>query len=310
MRGLLYEGQAGAGRPIKAPANGIRRGTELMNIEPSMVATLLAQGDAMSLADGLLKAWHLALVVIGFSVVILFHELGHFAAAKWAGVKVEKFAIGFGPELVGLSRGETRYAINILPLGGYVKMLGQDDASLDKQKEWELSSDPRSFTGQSVGKRALIVSAGVLMNLLFTAVAFVVVFMVGMDSVPAKVGIVLPNTPAQRGGLAVGDAIHRINGRKMDDFQDVMMSIALADKDQPLTFELERDGQPMTLSIPPEFDEGRGLLQVGIGPSMTRVVDYVGPAMTAMGSASDVIQVGDTITKADGQPIADRKSVV
>jgi len=153
-------------------------------------------------------------VLIGFSIVILFHELGHFSMAKLCGVRVDKLAIGFGKEVVGFTRGETRYGLNILPLGGYVKMLGQEDFSLDKEKEWTAASDPRSFTAQSVGRRALIVSAGVIMNLVFAALAFMIVFMVGMEALPAKVGYVVPDSPAERYGLQTGDADQRpMDGR-------------------------------------------------------------------------------------------------
>ena len=246
-----------------------------------------------------LGSW--AMVFVGFSLVILVHELGHFFAAKWAGVKVDKLAIGFGKELVGITRGETRYAINVLPLGGYVKMLGQEDFELDKSSEWEVSKDPRAFTSQSVGKRAVIVSAGVVMNLIAAALIFMIVFMAGMESMPAKVGFVLPDSPAQRGGVQVGDEIVRINDRKMDDFPDVMMAIALSDVDEPLTFDIKRGQETVALEIPSEYNERRGLPQIGIGPGMTREVNWVSPLLDDDETA---IRRGDTILAVNGREVA------
>ena len=107
--------------------------------------------------------WPYLLMLLGFSVIVFVHELGHFAVAKWAGVRIETFAIGFGREIAGLTRGETRYSFNILPLGGYVKMLGQEDFD-DKSNQLRFKDDPRSFINKPVGHRMAIVSAGVIMN--------------------------------------------------------------------------------------------------------------------------------------------------
>ncbi len=241
-------------------------------------------------------------VLIGFSIVILFHELGHFTMAKLCGVRVDKLAIGFGKEVVGFTRGETRYALNILPLGGYVKMLGQEDFALDKEKEWTAASDPRSFTAQSVGRRALIVSAGVIMNLVFAALAFMIVFMVGMESLPAKVGYVVPDSPAERYGLQTGDSITQINGRWMDDFNDVMMAIALADRDATLQFDVQRSGKDVALQVPPEYNEQRKVLQVGIGPGLTRRVAFSALQDQAH-PVEDRLRAGDTIVAIDGRKI-------
>lgn len=274
-----------------------------MFCESSLLIGQMTQGGGVGvLAVSLAKVWPILLVLAGFSVVILFHELGHFVVAKLCGVRVDKLAIGFGKELVGITRGGTRYSFNILPLGGYVKMLGQEDFALDKSGEWQSSSDPTSFSAQSVSKRAVIISAGVVMNLVFAAIAFMIVFMVGMEALPAKVGYVLPDSPADRSGLQTGDAIQRINGSWMDDFTDVMMAIALSDRDATLTFEVEREGQPVTLRIPPEYNQENKLLQVGITPGLTRrVAAVVGQGAGPI--AEDRLQVGDTLLAVDGQEV-------
>ncbi len=122
---------------------------------------LLAVGGLEVLAA--IKPW--VLIVLGFSAVIFVHELGHCVLAKLADVRVEKFCIGFGRELFGFTRGETRYSFNILPLGGYVKMLGQEDFEVDTSGELQHKEDPRSFANKPVGHRMVIVSGGVLMPL-------------------------------------------------------------------------------------------------------------------------------------------------
>ena len=158
-----------------------------------MTATVL-----MEIPATLGKLGGIALMLLGFSLVVFFHELGHFLAAKWCDVKVERFCIGFGREIIGFTRGETRYSFNILPLGGYVKMHGQEDFAVDKSGEWAVRNDPRSFSNKPVGARAAVVSAGVAMNLVFAAAAFAVVYMIGLDSISPVVGYVAPGNPASR----------------------------------------------------------------------------------------------------------------
>src|SRR4051812_40246842 len=157
----------------------------------------------------------LFLLVFGFGFVIFWHELGHFLAAKWVGIRVEQFAVGFGQALVSWRKGmgfqlgtsgrryeklqkavsegdasidlakygETEYRLNWIPLGGYVKMLGQDDLNPAAQ-----SDDPRSYNKKSIGARMVVVSAGVIMNVILAALGFMIVFMIGFSVPPAQVG--------------------------------------------------------------------------------------------------------------------------
>ena len=173
--------------------------------------------------------WNVLLILLGFSVVVFFHELGHFSVAKWAGVRVERFAVGFGPELFGVTRGETRYSFNILPLGGYVKMLGQEDFEVDKTGEIAHNDDPRSFINKPVGHRMAIVSAGVIMNLLVAALLFMVVYMIGRVETAPIVGQVVTDTPAAKAGLQVGDRIHKINDFEISSFDQIATAVRLAD---------------------------------------------------------------------------------
>ena len=129
--------------------------------------------------------------------MIFIHELGHFLLAKWNGVKVEKFSIGFGPTLFGFRRGETEYVLAALPLGGFVKMLGEGP-----EDEANKSTDPRAYPNKSVGARMAIISAGVIMNVFLGLACFVYAYGHGMDEIPAKVGAVVAGLAGLRGGHA------------------------------------------------------------------------------------------------------------
>src|SRR5260221_7327225 len=111
-------------------------------------------------AFGFANVLSFLLVALGLGLVIFIHELGHFAVAKWCGVKVERFSIGFGPVLWKVTRGETEYALSAIPFGGYVKMLGQDDADPGQLTDEKIAKDPRSYTAKTVPQRIAIISAG------------------------------------------------------------------------------------------------------------------------------------------------------
>jgi len=144
-----------------------------------MLESLIVGQEQMALW-ALKSAWHIFLVLVGFCLVIFVHELGHFIMARLVGIRVEAFAIGFGPKVAGFKRGATEYSIRAIPFGGFVKMLGQEDTALDQERLYETKADPESFLAKSVGQRALVVSGGVIMNVIFAAVAFMVVFMHGL----------------------------------------------------------------------------------------------------------------------------------
>ncbi len=229
-----------------------------------------------SLGGALSSTGNILLILIGFSVVVFFHELGHFAVAKWAGIRVERFAVGFGPELFGFTRGETRYSLNVLPLGGYVKMLGQEDFEIDKSGELAVSGDPRAFTNKPVGHRMAVVSAGVVMNLIVAALLFMVVFMIGKKETAPLVGQVVADSPAAKAGLQVGDRVASINDFEIDNFGQISTAVRLADPYVPLAFIIERDGQLLLKRIIPQTNE-LNWLQVGIAPAFTSEIVYVSP---------------------------------
>lgn len=232
--------------------------------------------------------WNILKVAIGLGFVIFIHELGHFLLAKWNGVKVEKFSIGFGKTLFGFKKGETEYVIAAIPLGGFVKMLGEGDEAGENGEEGEANdaktTDPRSFMNKSVGARMAIISAGVIMNLLLAVVCFSYAFGQEREKVLAKVGGVVAGSPAYDAGLRAGDLIVEIDGLKDVGFQDLMKAVNLSVRDQVIDFKVQRPGveQPIDFLIEPKRDAASDRPTIGItsGPSLD-VVDYQPPAGTA-----------------------------
>ncbi len=153
-----------------------------MDALASFSSILAAAGEPSALD----RLWFYVQIFIGFSFIIFVHELGHFIVAKWAGVRVEQFAIGFMREIFGFTYGETRYSFNLLPLGGYVKMLGQEDFEVDTTGDLQFKEDPRSFANKPVGHRMAIVSAGVIMNLILAGARCMGVFPVGQEAVAPR----------------------------------------------------------------------------------------------------------------------------
>jgi len=252
--------------------------------------------------------WPYLLMILGFSFIVFVHELGHFAVAKWAGVRVERFAVGFGQELFGFSKGETRYSFNVLPLGGYVKMLGQEDFD-DKSNELMFKDDPRSFVNKPVGHRMAIVSAGVIMNVILAGVLFMIVFMIGMQAMAPRIGFVEPDSPADIAGLMPGDIIDRVNGEKIHEFRDVSMAIQLAAPHDPIEFQVKRDGEAIKpIRVKPDYRRPENTREprrqvIGIAPGVTREVMWVGPELGA--SEDERPRIGDKIVEVDGQEVND-----
>ena len=193
-----------------------------------------------------------AIIVLG--ILIFVHELGHFIFAKLFGVGVEKFSLGFGPKLIGKKVGETEYLISAFPLGGYVKMVGEgsDGELTDEEKA-------RSFAGKTPLRRIGIVVAGPGFNLIFAWLLFIVVFMVGVPSATTKVGEVVKDKPAARAGMAAGDVITAVNGKKVDRWEEMAAEIAAA-KGPSLAVEVRRGTDTKTFSVSPEMRTGKNLL--------------------------------------------------
>ncbi|MCS7167694.1 MAG: site-2 protease family protein [Gemmatales bacterium] len=171
-----------------------------------------------------------ALLAGGLTLVIFLHELGHFLAAKWCDVHVETFSIGFGPPIPGLSfrKGETFYKVAWIPLGGYVKMLGELPG---EQADPEVLNNPRAYQNKPVGQRMLIISAGVIMNLLLGAGCFVYAYMAGKSEVLPLVGYVEPGSRADQAGLEPGSLVLQVNRNTRPAFEDLMFASATARAD-------------------------------------------------------------------------------
>jgi regulator of sigma E protease len=193
-----------------------------------------------------------AKVVVGLGLVIFIHELGHFLAAKWCDVHVETFSIGFGPAIPGcrFRYGETTYMIGLLPLGGYVKMVGEGDGD-------EGDDDPRSFKNKSVLQRMLIISAGVTMNILLACVCFVFVYMThGVEEEPGIVGAVNVGSPAWQKGVPSGAVIDQIGDTKNPKFSDIRPIVMRSAAGVPikLAYHLPGEKAEHELEIVPTLD--------------------------------------------------------
>ena len=206
----------------------------------------------------------IAEVALGLGFVIFIHELGHFALAKWNGVKVEKFSIGFGKTIFGFTRGETEYVLAVIPLGGFVKMLGEGP-----DEETSKSSDPRAYPNKSVGARMAIISAGVIMNLILGLACFAYAYSKGRDEISTRIGAVLAGSPAYEAGVRAGDQIVTIDDRPNRSFENLMLKIRLSSESQVLHLKLKRPGQEALVSV--DVEPKRALNAdtptIGIGPS-------------------------------------------
>jgi regulator of sigma E protease len=194
------------------------------------------------------------------TLVVFFHELGHFLIARWAGVRVLVFSIGFGPELFGFNdRHGTRWKVSAIPLGGYVKFFGDDNAASvpDQAALAAMSEEERrhSFVHQPVGPRAAIVVAGPLANFLLAIVIFAGLFMIfGKPSTSPRVDAVQPGSAAAAAGFQPGDLVLTINGRPIDSFPD-MQQIVSTSAGETLVFEVDRGGARVTLKAVPALKE-------------------------------------------------------
>lgn len=237
----------------------------------------------------LANAWPILLLMFGFGMLIFVHELGHFVAAKLVGIRVEVFSLGFGPRLFGLKRGETDYRIAVVPLGGYIKMLGQDD--LDPSKRVD---DERAFCNKSVGKRFIVIAAGVVMNAICALFLFIILFrFTGVNFQRPEVGEIIPNGPAEKAGILPGDTILAVNGKGVRDFGELTTRIALARGGRDVTLEIQRPGidEPLKISVRPEAeDDSSGIPMIGIWVPQTLTVSQVGDYAGVGG-----LSKGDTI---------------
>lgn len=181
--------------------------------------------------------------LLGFSLLIIVHELGHFVMAKVNGIKVEEFAIGMGPKIFSTQGKETKYSIGLFPIGGYVKMMGEE----------EEIQDERSFSSKSPIRRISVIIAGATMNFLFAIIIFTV-FLNKFGFRLPEVKNVTENSPAIEAGIKEGDKFLKVDGSKVFSSDDLVVGINLA-KDKPIDFLIERNGEKQEITVTPKLIE-------------------------------------------------------
>ena len=233
-------------------------------------------------------------VVLGF--LIFAHESGHFMFAKLFRVKVLVFSFGFGKRLFGFKKGDTDYRVSLIPLGGYVRMAGDNP-------EENTEGNPEEFLSKPKWQRFLILFAGPAMNVLIAIAFIAAIAMVGTEQLVTKpiIGEVLPDKPAAKAGLQTGDRIVRINNEPIDDFDDIRMIVSM-NAGTPLRVVYERNGVQSTTTLTPEREDGdfgpvgRAGIQYGLEPIVGRV-EPDSPAAAAG------LRAGDRILSVNGQPV-------
>src|SRR5581483_11157010 len=221
-----------------------------------MSFNILAQ--ASTLGNGIVG--YLIPFLFVLTIVVFFHELGHFLIARWCGVRVLVFSIGFGPELLGFNdRYGTRWKLSAIPLGGYVKFFGDESAASTPDQE-TIQTMPQnerrySFHYQNVWRRAAIVVAGPLANFVLAVAIFAAIFMLyGRQNTSARVDAVQPGSAAAAAGFASGDLVIAIDGRPIANFAE-MQRIVGSSAGQTLAVTVERDSKEVTLKATPALKE-------------------------------------------------------
>lgn len=249
---------------------------------------------------------NIAIAALGLGMVIFFHELGHFLVAKWCGVYVERFSIGFGQPILAKKWGETEYWLSWIPFGGYVKMLGQDDMDPSQMSDDMVAEDPRSYTAKSVPQRMAIISAGVIMNVVTGFIFFTIAFRSGIETTDRVIGKVEVGMPGWTHGLRMGDTITAINGRPVSNFEDILRGTALSRG--PLNIQGQHvGGETFDVTLDPAT---KGIVrQIGLQSIQSLEIATVPeagvyPYRLPGTSAEQIdIQQGDIIREVNGEPV-------
>jgi len=238
----------------------------------------------------------LALIFV-LGVLIFVHELGHFAFAKFFGVGVDVFSLGFGKRLFGFRRGETDYRVSILPLGGYVKMVGENP-------DEDLDGSEKEYLGKPKWQRLIILLAGPAMNILLAFVFTVGVYQLGIrvqadSDDPVVIGLVEAGSPAGEAGLLAGDLVVTVNGEAMPNWEQFRVRILIA-AGEPLRLGVNRNGEDLTVPVTPETVEGQATGRLGVTAPMPPEIGQLQEGGIAELAG---LQVGDLVTAVDGEPI-------
>lgn len=230
-------------------------------------------------------------------VMIFFHELGHFMVAKKVGVRVEKFSLGFGPKLLGFKKGETEYLLSAFPLGGYVKMAGEDPGEESSGAEYEFSS-------RTVWERMKIVIAGPIMNLMLAFLLLSSVFMIGRHTpkyltLKPVIGWLEKDAPAQKAGLVEGDLIVKMNSKHVSNWEDVFTAIG-SNPHAGFQIVVDRGGALLTKTIPPQEILAANSHSLGMAHHIPPRVGALTPGFPAEKAG---LKVGDEIVRIDDAPV-------
>lgn len=235
----------------------------------------------------------LLLTLLGIGLVLFVHELGHYLAARRAGVQVEVFALGFGPRLAGFRRGGTDYRLSLLPLGGYVLVAGEN-----------LSGPPRPGELMSATRRGrlLFYAGGILMNFAFALLVLPLLFGIGVPFESPVLGTVEPGGAAWQAGLRANDRITEIDGRAVHGFRHIATAAALSASEQAVMVRGERGGEPFELEVTPRFDQNVNFPSLDVGPAFE-------VAMVPGGEAAQAgLRASDEILALNGMPVADTRA--
>ena len=240
------------------------------------------------------------IILIGLLVFI--HEAGHFFFAKLFKVKVHVFSLGFGPKLVGFQKGETLYKVSALPLGGYVKMLGEDPSEIISEAD-----RGRAFTDKPAWQRTLIIVGGPIMNIVFPLFLHFGAGLTMTDVMPAEVGFVLKDMPAWKAGLRPGDVIEAIDGKEVATFDD-LVELVSPKPGRKIDVTIKRDGKtleivmvPKSTEVPIVLDEKETVGRIGVAPEYLSALIGVSDPDSAASKAG--LESFDYVTEVNGNPI-------
>ncbi|MDE2180256.1 MAG: RIP metalloprotease RseP [candidate division NC10 bacterium] len=249
----------------------------------SISTVALSLLDAVDPRPFLSRLDYLLWAILVLGALIFVHELGHFLVAKRAGVRVLKFSLGFGPKIIGFTRGGTEYLLSAIPLGGYVKMLGEDPQE-------EVVDREGSFSEKPVGWRSLIILAGPGSNFLLAVVIFWAVFTIGVPTLATKVGEVMEGFPAYEAGVLTGDRITAIDGHPIEKWEELATQIHKS-PGRPVRLTIERAGRQFDLMMAPKatrqknvFGEEQEVGLLGIAPAEEFLIERTDP-VTALARA-------------------------
>lgn len=248
--------------------------------------------------------------ILLLGVLVFVHELGHFLVAKWCGVKVVRFSIGFGPKLLSFTHGETEYQIALLPLGGYVKMVGEAQVQ-GAEEEMSPEDAKRSLSAQPPWKRVAIFVAGAAFNLIFPVLVYFFVFLGAREANPPLVGHVLPGQPAAVAGVRPGDRVLAVDGEPVRSFDEMQKKLQPRYGER-VALKLEREGQVVNAQLTPARTVERSPLGGGMRGTIGIIAAALAPVL-GVPEGSPAAAAGrrtfDRILTLDGEPVPDEPTL-